>query len=217
MPIANVGAVPDVVTNTLIASDWGNAIGAASRGRVVQRFNSLAERDSSIAAPVTGMLCYVLATDLFYGYRTASGWTALIGGPRDTTHAKVYRAAAWTVPASYAAVPFDTIQRDPMGMWTPAQNGFMVPTAGIYQVSAQLTSAGGPGSFAALQFIRAGAAFASVGAHGSMGYGIGPACSTPVAASAGDVITMQATATPAGAALTGVNNFYFAIDYLGTG
>jgi hypothetical protein len=217
MPIANIGAVPDVVTNTLIASDWGNAIGAASRGRVVHRFNTLAERDASITAPITGMLCYVLATDLFYGYRTATGWTVVVGGPRDIMHAKVYRAAAWTIPAGFTNVPFDTVARDPMGLWVPANTGFVVQATGVHLFSGVLTGPGGAGAFLAAQWVRAGQPFASGSIHGSMGYGLGLPLSAPVMCSAGDVVVMQAWAVPAGAVGVGIAATWATVDFLGTG
>ena len=131
MPIPNTGAVPDVATATLIASDWGNAIGAASRGRVVQRFNSLAERDASITAPVAGMLCYVLATDAFYGYRTATGWAALV--VPNLYYARAYRNGGFTLASG--PIPLDAANFDPSLCFNANAGKFTCPVAGFYSVS----------------------------------------------------------------------------------
>lgn len=221
MPIPLTGAVPDVVTNTLIATDWGNAIGAASKGRVVQRFNSLAERDASIAAPVPGMLCYVAATDLFYGYRLAAGWTVLIGGPRDIYHARVYRAAAFAIGTTTGVVVFDTVDRDPMGLWVPAQQGFVVPVTGVYQIafgySVAPVASPASGQFAAGQILVAGVVRASQGVHQSMGYGYGPNLAAAAYAVAGQVIQAAASVAYTSNGQTGTGVTYMAVDYLGTG
>jgi hypothetical protein len=134
MPIPNIGSVPDVVTATVIASDWGNAIGAASRGRVVQRFNSLAERDASITAPVAGMLCYVLAGDQYYGYRSSLGWVALIGGAPDKAHVRAFRSAGMTIATTPTTIWFDSSSLDPSGMYSNPDAAIIVATPGIYQI-----------------------------------------------------------------------------------
>jgi hypothetical protein len=131
-------------------------------------------------------------------------------------HAKVYRNAAWTIPTVYTTVPFDTIPRDPMGLWVPGA-GFVVQTAGIHLFSGVVTSAGGPGSFIAVQWVKGGVAFASASAHGSMGFGVAPALTTAILCAPGDVVVFQATATPTGAAQLGANACFANIDYLGTG
>lgn len=221
--IPATGAVPDVVTNTIIPTDWGNAIGAASRGRVVQRFNTAAERDSSITAPVPGMLCYVAATDLFYGYRTATGWTVLIGGPRDTLHAKVYRNAAATVGTVNGVMPWDTVQRDPQGMWTPASYSFVPPVSGIYLIAVAyiVNPVGSPasGQFAAAWIAVGGSGnlVASQGVHQSMSYGYGPSLVAALPVNAGQTVQAVVSCTYASTLQTGGWNSYMSIDYLGTG
>ena len=132
MPIANIGAVPDVATATAIASDWGNATGSSSRGRVVQRFNTPAERDASITAPTPGMVCYVASTNIFYGYANPGGWTTLNWAP-GTWHARVGRAAAQNILATSATpMPCDTVGEDPTGMYSLSTKLFTVPVPGIY-------------------------------------------------------------------------------------
>lgn len=56
--IPATGGVPDVVTDTVVASDWGNSVGSSSRGRAVSRFASKADRTAAIAAPVEGMVAH---------------------------------------------------------------------------------------------------------------------------------------------------------------
>jgi hypothetical protein len=79
MPTAPIGPVADVITGAVVTSDWGNATGASSQGRVVHRFNSTTERDTAITAPTTGMLCYVATGATLYLY-TAGGWRAMPSG-----------------------------------------------------------------------------------------------------------------------------------------
>ena len=215
--IPPTGAVPDVVTNTLIPIDWGNAIGSASKGRAVQRFNSIAERDASITAPVAGMLCYVLATDLFYGYRSSSGWTALIGGPRDTAHAFMARGGGFTVPSADTPVPFDTTVNDPMGLWVPAQTAFVIQTAGMYLFSASLVIAlTGPNS-CYLHLWRNGGSVRSQSLTMNISGSLPLSLTIPVKCAAGDKLQVAAYANPA-AGLSGAAEYNGgSVDYLGTG
>ena len=68
------GWMPDVVPDAPVESAWGNKI----RNRSITPFNTLAERDAYITAPVVGMECYVIATDSLYYYNG----TAWKGRPR---------------------------------------------------------------------------------------------------------------------------------------
>jgi hypothetical protein len=215
MPIANVGAVPDVVTNSLISVDWGNAIGGATRGRVVQRFNSLAERDASIAAPVSGMLCYVLATDLFYGYRTATGWTTLIGGPRDTAQAFVYRAGGYSITTTLVPIVFDTIVSDPLGLYNTGTGRFTVATAGRYLLTAGYQAYSASSQICDIHALHNGVS-AFLGASVQTTGFLHAFISARVACAAGDTVSIGAvlsgtpiTATP------GANVTYCNLDYLG--
>ena len=140
--------------------------------------------------------------------------------PRDTMHAKVYRNAAFMVGTAAGPLGFDTVQRDPFAMWVPAQNAFIVSTAGVYLVSASLICApnAGTGQFLALNVVVAGTVVASAAAHQSMSFGFGALVATPVLAAAGGGI--QATASVAPTAMngqTGPASTFMAVSYLGTG
>jgi hypothetical protein len=218
--IPATGAVPDVVTNTIIPTDWGNAIGAASRGRVVQRFNSTAERDSAITTPVAGMVCYVAATDLFYGYRTATGWTVLIGGPRDTTHARVWQNGAWnSATGAPVAMGFDSVDYDPLGMWSSPARKFTVPVAGIYLLAALISCTFTTGTQGEIQAWRNGGAIAG-GNNGANGpYGRARILlSVSVRCAAGDGLSVAFFTGPAAlTGNTGSTETFASLDYLGTG
>jgi hypothetical protein len=218
--IPPVGSVPDVVTNTVIASDWGNAVGSASRGRVVQRFNTTTERDSSIPAPVAGMLCYVAATNIFYGYRNPGGWTALIGGPRDTTHARVYQTGAWnTATGSPVAMGFDTLDYDPLGMWSAPNRRFTVPAAGIYLLTALISCSFTANTNGEAQAWRNGtpSAASANGYNGAYGRARVPLTTLTKCNAADTVSVAFFTAPGACTGSTGATETYAALDYLGTG
>lgn len=219
MPIANIGSVPDVVTATVIASDWGNAIGSASRGRVVQRFNTPAERDASITAPVAGMLCYVLSTNLFYGYRSPGGWVPILGGPKDTAHTRVYRAAAFTIAAE-ATLVFDTIDFDAMGSYSTGTGLYTCPAAGIYQVSGKTGfSAGAAGQAPDVRVYKSGALVCIAGglyapAAGGLHLAFAPVVQK---CAAGDTLSLRTSCIASVAGLAGAIQTFASFDYLGTG
>jgi hypothetical protein len=219
MPIANIGAVPDVATATAIASDWGNATGSSSRGRVVHRFNTPTERDASITAPVAGMVCYVLSANQFYGYRSPGGWTQILGGPRDTTHAKMGRAATQAFPAGGGPVAFDTVLFDPLPMYSTGAGGFVVPTAGVYLVTGSLqlgVMAGG--SYAQMQAIQnASVLYGATLNQVASSAGLGPSVSITMKCAAGDVVKIGVNTSVAVSSLGGTQFCWGALDYLGTG
>jgi hypothetical protein len=208
----------DVVCCTVASTDIGSGTGDAWSFTVVS--------STAVASPVAPTIpagSVAVAQVLVVG-GSASISAANItdrrnpATARDTLHAKVYRQAAWTVPAAAGTVvPYDTVQRDPAGMWKSAQTGFVVPAAGLYLLSAVINAGGGTGNFVGLTFQDNGAQIATVGAHGSMAYGIGPALSTPVLCSAGDLLQVLAGANVAAAAQTGVTTNFATVDYLGTG
>ena len=143
--------------------------------------------------------------------------------PRDTLHAKVYRNAAFTISNTATnVVPFDTVQRDPAGLWVPAQSGFVVPVAGLYLVVGAVIAApaGSPasGQFLAVNVALNGAIVASNGVHQSMAFGFGSAVPTPVLAAAGGLIQTSASSNPnAVNGQVGLSSSFMTIDYLGTG
>jgi hypothetical protein len=81
--IPNVGPIPDVIDGDDIYATWGNAVGASSLGRVVHRFASTAERDTTIPPGqlVRGMLAVTTDTDTLWQAIGAppSTWLAVNG------------------------------------------------------------------------------------------------------------------------------------------
>ena len=195
MPIANIGSVPDVVTATVIASDWGNAIGSASRGRAVQRFNSPAERDASITAPVAGMVCYVLSTNQFYGYR-AGAWAALSLG--NVYKAALGRTPVQSVAAGSATVTLDTAVFDPAGMLNAGK--LTVPVAGYWSVAYAATVASGASGPFQANLQRNGTVVALGSAQAlNLGINVTSVGSALVQCAAGDVLSLNEYQGSAGA------------------
>jgi hypothetical protein len=140
--------------------------------------------------------------------------------PRDTLHAMVYRAAAWTTTTGWTAVPFDTVDRDPAGLWVPANNAFTVPVAGVWQ------AAGHWGTNAAA---ANHAAFVSVAKNGTQtrdgsfviaaaaANALGTMVSGALYAVAGDKLSLLHLSSTATAGFTGIGGCWFSVDYLGTG
>ena len=218
MPIANIGAVPDVATATSIASDWGNATGSSSRGRVVHRFNTPTERDASITAPTPGMVCYVASTNIFYGYANPGGWTTLNWA--GTWHARVYRAAAQNIPTSATPMPCDTVGEDPAGMYSLSTKLFTVPVPGIYLLCGKIEmTATAAGQFVTIQAGRNG----TMVAQGTNFYTQGPGPTTaqlafPVRCVAGDTVAAYVNAFNVVLASTvGALAQWTTLDYLGRG
>jgi hypothetical protein len=64
MPLANPGAISDVVAGGGVDPDWGNAI----RDRVVNVFADATARDAAITVPKEGMACWLADVDQFQVY-----------------------------------------------------------------------------------------------------------------------------------------------------
>jgi hypothetical protein len=61
--------------------------------------------------------------------------------PRDVLEARVYRNAAFTFSGGQVTLPFDSVSRDPWGMWQMANSAFVIPVAGLYLVTVHVTTA----------------------------------------------------------------------------
>jgi len=65
---------------------------------------------------------------------------------RDVVHARVSTNAIYSITPTPTAIPFNTIERDPLGLYTTGSQRFTCPVAGLYSVTArnlfQITAAG---------------------------------------------------------------------------
>jgi hypothetical protein len=145
---------------------------------------------------------------------------------RDALHARWYRAAAWTVTGSIAAVALDTPNFDKYSLW--ANNLYTVPVSGLYLIYAGYAiSAIAAGYFTNLM-IRYGGPAGTAGTRiqqqqsTSSGTATGTYIFSEITwqANAGDQFWMEAYSTSGGLPYTGTTGpsmTYFGIDYLGTG
>jgi hypothetical protein len=140
--------------------------------------------------------------------------------PKDVLHSRMARTAAYTIPASAANLPFDTVQQDNYGLWVPASNGWVCPVAGLYAVSWSLLMQ----ALAATQSLYAWVA--KNGAQGQSQYQNGAALNGnytnaayvgAIACVAGDVLSVQTSASSNAALNQGAPYNYASCDYLGTG
>ena len=138
--------------------------------------------------------------------------------PRDKLVARVYRTAAFTVPAAQANVPMDTVQYDPSGMFRTASGGIQVPVAGVYQVSVLLTGAQVAAGLIAAFITQNGANAAQANAYSSAtSQFISPGVSWPLVCGAGDLLVAGGLASPSCALSVGVVGTNLSVSYLGTG
>ena len=145
---------------------------------------------------------------------------------RDALHARWYRAAAWTVTGSIAAVALDTPNFDKYSLF--GSNLYTVPVSGLYLIYAGYSiSAIAAGYFTNLM-IRYGGPAGTAGTRiqqqqsTSSGTATGTYIFSEITwqANAGDQFWMEAYSTSGGLPYTGTTGpsmTYFGIDYLGTG
>jgi hypothetical protein len=176
---------------------------------------------SNPAVPATPANAYVLTNATVPGAvanlntATLKDMRALLNA-RDVLHAEVARAANLTIGAANQAVLFDTVNRDPLGLWKPAVPGFVVPQAGLYLVQFTMTWAGPNTVY--YGYLKNGAVYYQNTPNGT---GANSCRAGYVAAlAAGDSIdaylnNQSGTGVTAGNGGPQLN--VFSIDYLGTG
>jgi hypothetical protein len=132
------------------------------------------------------------------------------------------RTAAFTIGTSSTVVAFDTVSRDPAGLWVPAEQGFVLTETGIYLFSLSLVvvplATPPSGQFFAGQILLDGVIAAQQQVHQSMPYGFGVLISTTVYVTAGQIVNgagVVANGPVNGQA--GPADTWMAVDYLGTG
>jgi hypothetical protein len=139
--------------------------------------------------------------------------------PRDTLHARVYRNAAWTLATGGpVVVPFDTVDFDPAGMFSAGR--ITVPVAGIYLVSAQVSSSFLAANATEIQAWVNGVALVSGAGTGNQSAyaNIRSPINTLLRLAAGDYVQIGAFSNPSAlAGSPGPGNTYLNVSYLGSG
>jgi hypothetical protein len=155
-------------------------------------------------------------------------WVALngvIGGAwrlaRDVMHAHWYRAAAYTIPISAAVpVPFDTVDRDPYGLFNVATSIYTVPITGIWRFFGQIAhSPNSATDFCNLMLRQNGTRICQNQAHASStSANTYPRIEISEYVNAGDQFYFECYKLGATAVMNiGALNSYCGLDYMGTG
>lgn len=142
---------------------------------------------------------------------------------RDVLHAKYGRTTSYTyIQSTPTAIPFNSVVRDPYGLWVSASNGFQAPIGGLWSAHTQLCIAfTATGQFIGL-YLNMGAAAAVrtnqyAGPAGSTNeYVQGHDC---VSINAGDLMVVQGYSGTASLVSAGntASDIYFSVKYEGTG
>jgi hypothetical protein len=144
--------------------------------------------------------------------RNGSAWKKA----RDVLQARVYRAAAYTLPTAFATFPFDTVTRDPYAIWSGGN--FVIPVAGLYIVTNQVVvNHGAAGQYANTGIYQNGVAMTWSGSNPG-GAGYVPLGNTDhLVCAAGDLVTSAAFSSPALAVVAASVYCFMSIKYEGTG
>jgi hypothetical protein len=150
-------------------------------------------------------------------------WVSLNGSAwkraRDALHCRVYRNTAFTPTVAWAAVLFDTVDRDLTALYAPATGRFTAPVAGWYLVNGIINS-GAPatGQYINSAIYKNGASYANTGQQTYSGSGNWPVAYTSATlwAAAGDYFQVYLSATIPSIA-PGSQSFWATFDYMGTG
>ena len=139
---------------------------------------------------------------------------------RDVLHARVYRAGALVIGAPEATFPFDSVGRDPYGLWVPAQTQFVVPIAGLWLVHSALMGAGSGLAQAFYSYLYAeGVTPGTASNHSStVTFAFGPVNVATIEPAAGTSVRLTAGTSGGNLAMNvGPTFTYMNLDYLGTG
>jgi len=189
--------------------------------------NTATNYDTGWATPYPNLPAPVTTGSTIQTFTDAAGviWVAKNGvnsgnwkQARDAIHARMYRGTAYTLPTGATAAPLDTVDYDAYGLWSAGSSGYVVPLAGIYSVDGRF-QANNPasGNWVGLSFYKN-----SVAALGGTQMTMQTTWPNPTVAGTikcvvNDTIQMAVNSSPALAAQAGIDAFYFAIHYLGTG
>jgi hypothetical protein len=140
--------------------------------------------------------------------------------PRDVLHARMWRSAAFSLTATVTSLNFDTVERDPYGLYTGA--AFSCPVAGLYQVTTAIGYTANVTNLSATVSASrsAGPAYCIGGivsgtATGGAGRMLGT--SGPMACVAGDNLAVQIFAGTTTAGAPGQYITWATFSYLGSG
>ena len=139
---------------------------------------------------------------------------------RDVIHGRIFRIGTWNTSTTAVQFSYDTVNRDPYGMFSTG--GWLVPVSGIYLWTASITSGNmAGGSYFQTDCQRNGTSVATVIASAATA-GPGAITLTTEAVtqlfmSAGDNLHVFQRAAVAVAGTVGGNFTYSTLDYLGSG
>jgi hypothetical protein len=138
---------------------------------------------------------------------------------RDVLHGKVYRTGAWNVPTSQGPFGYDTILRDPLGMWGlgGATNSFVAPIAGLYLATALIScNVTTTPQIAVIVNTGTVAAGSTTGSQDVWGR-VRALASTPAQLNANDTVQIWYSGSAVTTGVASVFDTWFTFDYLGTG
>jgi hypothetical protein len=174
------------------------------------------------AEPATTSASIVTRTDT-----TGEVWVAKAGvngglwrKARDVVAGRWWRAAAYTFSTSNTVLAFDTVERDPYGLYGTASGIFACPVAGWYLVSGKLTlTPTAAGNTPNAIVYKNGAPYGYIAGITTVN---ASATHLPMAAmltycAAGDQLVLEINSIPAVAGGAGQTQAYLNIAYTGTG
>jgi len=167
--------------------------------------------------PATGNNVYTDSAGEQWFSQNGSAWRKA----RDVVHSRVYRNAAYTLPAAaWTAIPYDTVDRDVFGFYSVANKYFTTPMSGWYQVNAmiQLGAAPTTGQFLMSNIYKNGANTVAGGQQTWTGSGNWPVAGISAAlyCSSGDTLQPYAYFSAALAISVGTARCYADFHYIGS-
>jgi hypothetical protein len=165
--------------------------------------------------PPTGFNSYTDGAGMVWVSLNGSAWKMA----RDVLHARWYRNAALTLTSTFIACPYDTVDRDPYGLWVPASTSFQVPIAGLYRFTLQLTATTtATGQYVSGNVYKTGGVQISgmVGSPSLATWAVG-ASNDLVMLVAGDYIQFNVNSSVSMSVVTGRAMTFGTISYVGTG
>jgi hypothetical protein len=210
------------------ATGPGVATGGATGTILVK--NSATNYDTSWVVPYPNLPAPVTTGTTIHTFTDAIGdtWVAKNGinsgawkKARDVLYTRVYRNAAFTVPAATAVFPYDTTSDDVYGMWTIASTLLTCPVAGLYEVGGFVTATGTSNNQYVTGALLKNGTVVNNGPRQYETAGGSVPLSTLVSGilrcAAGDTLQINAWASATLAAVTGTTNSYAGFRYIATG
>lgn len=163
--------------------------------------------------PASGFNSFTDTSGMIWVSYNGSAWKRAT----DALFARVWRNTVYNIPTGQTPMPFDTIDHDSYGLWTPASNfTFTIPLTGIWLVMSQMILNASVSSYLNMSIIQGSNTLHWNGSPTTTGY-LPTICAESFLLSAGQTINAQTNASTAAPCVTGQGYTYFSIKYLGTG